>query len=221
MKALPTLRPIWSRSAPTPDTGPVSAEQILEDFGKYIAQMQPKAELFATSRLAGHRRSHPGFPVGDGDSTIRLARRMAGDRVEWRWPLRILPTARWSTTSRCVSRGHTGHHTCSGRWRSRMTAPCRVSKLNSGYTKRYPVCRATRQGSRLYQDPASDYGRLSSAACSAPCGWWSIPASIRRGWNRDQVVEFMRQSAIDFHHPVGNGSLHRLALQPPRAWQAN
>ena len=39
---------------------PTSAEQILDDFRHYIAQMEPKlpAALHAASQVAGHGRSH-------------------------------------------------------------------------------------------------------------------------------------------------------------------
>jgi uncharacterized protein (DUF885 family) len=69
---------------------------------------------------------------------------------------------------------------------------------NSGYSEGWALY-AEQLGKEVgfYQDPASDYGRLSSELFRAVR--LVVDTGIHsNGWNREQVVEFMRKSgAID------------------------
>ena len=69
---------------------------------------------------------------------------------------------------------------------------------NSGYIEGWAIY-AEQLGKEVgfYQDPASDYGRLSSELFRAVR--LAVDTGIHsKGWNRDKVVEFMRKSgAID------------------------
>jgi len=46
----------------------------------------------------------------------------------------------------------------------------------------------------FYQDPVSDYGRLSSGAVPRRAPWLLTTGIHSKGWTRDQVVDFFRKS---------------------------
>ena len=64
---------------------PTSAEQILDDYRKYIGQMQGKLpQLFNyLPRLTGDRRGDAALPIGDGDALSRPEPPTANGRAGW------------------------------------------------------------------------------------------------------------------------------------------
>ena len=84
---------------------------------------------------------------------------------------------------------------------------------NSGYIEGWALY-AEQLGKEVgfYQDPVSDYGRLSSELFRAVR--LVVDTGIHsKGWSRDQVVEFFRKyrRGRRADDPGGDGSLHRLA----------
>jgi uncharacterized protein (DUF885 family) len=126
---------------------PTSSEQILDDFRKYIAQMQPKLpELFGYI---------PGSPV-----TVEAI------------PAFQASSATHYQTGTPKFRQHSG---------------------NSGYVEGWALY-AEQLGKEVgfYQDPVSDYGRLSSELFRAVR--LVVDTGLHsEGWSRDQVVEFFRK----------------------------
>jgi uncharacterized protein (DUF885 family) len=87
---------------------------------------------------------------------------------------------------------------------------------NSGYTEGWALY-AEQLGKEvgLYQDPGSDYGRLSSELFRAVR--LVVDTGIHsKGWTRDQVVEFMRKSgAVD--EPTIQSETDRYIAWPAQA----
>jgi uncharacterized protein (DUF885 family) len=180
---------------------PVSAEQILEDFRKYIAQMQPKLpELFGYI---------PGSPVSVEaipDFQAAMATHYQTGTPDGRRPGRVVvATSHFADRSLVNDEAIAYHEGIPGHHMQRSVAQqmaglpqFRQHVSNSGYIEGWALY-AEQLGKEVgfYQDPASDYGRLSSELFRAVR--LVVDTGIHsKGWNRDQVVEFMRKSgAID------------------------
>lgn len=181
-----------------PKYQPASAEQIVEDFRRYIAQMQPKLpQLFGFI---------PGSPVTvepmpdfePGNATHYQTGTPDGKR-----PGRVVvAVANFSQRSliddeaTAYHEGIPGHHMQLSVAQSLPDLPkFRRHGGNSGYIEGWALY-AEQLGKEVgfYQDPVSDYGRLSSELFRAVR--LVVDTGIHsKGWTRDQVVEFFRKSA--------------------------
>ncbi len=184
-----------------PKYRPVSAEQILEDFRKYIAQMRPKLpELF------GYIPSSPITVEAIPDFQAAMATHYQTGTPDGQRPGRVtVATSHFANRSLindeaiAYHEGIPGHH-------MQLSVAQQITALpkfrqhggNSGYIEGWALY-AEQLGKEVgfYQDPASDYGRLSSELFRAVR--LVVDTGIHsQAWTRDQVVEFFRKSgAID------------------------
>jgi uncharacterized protein (DUF885 family) len=180
---------------------PTSAEAIVDNFRRYLAQMQPKLpELFNfVPGLPLTVEPMPDFEPGnathyqsgtaDGKRPGRVV--VAVANFEQRSMINNEATA--------YHEGLPGHHMQLSVAQSLTTLPnFRRHGGNSGYIEGWALY-AERLGKEIgfYQDPVSDYGRLSSELFRAVR--LVVDTGIHsKGWSRDQVVDFMRKSgAVD------------------------
>jgi uncharacterized protein (DUF885 family) len=177
---------------------PTSAEQIVADFGRYIAQMWPKLpELFGTipdspitveamppfqAAMATH------YNIGTPDGTRPGRVVVATSNFAHRTLLLDEAVA--------YHEGIPGHHLQLSIAQQLTSLPKFRQHLdNSGYVEGWALY-AEQLGKEVgfYQDPGSDFGLLSSELHRAVR--LVVDTGIHSmGWSRDQVVEFFRQSA--------------------------
>jgi uncharacterized protein (DUF885 family) len=202
-----------------PKYRPVSAGQIVEDFRKYIAQMQPKLpELFGVV---------PGAPVTvepmpdfePGNATHYQTGTPDGKR-----PGRVVvAVANFGQRSLiddeavAYHEGVPGHHMQLSVAQTLPDLPkFRQHGGNSGYVEGWALY-AEQLGREVgfYQDPVSDYGRLSSELFRAVR--LVVDTGIHsKGWTRDQVVEFFRRTdAVD--EPTLQAETDRYIAWPAQA----
>lgn len=180
---------------------PVSVAQILDDFRRYIAQMQPQLpELFGFI---------PGAPV----TVEAIPEFQAGAATHYqvgtpdgKRPGRVsVATSRFEDRSLILDEaiayheGIPGHHMQLSVAQHLTGLPrFREHVFNSGYIEGWALY-AEQLGKEVgfYRDPVSDYGRLSSELFRAVR--LVVDTGIHSmGWTRDQVVEFFRKSgAVD------------------------
>jgi uncharacterized protein (DUF885 family) len=180
-----------------PKYKPVSAEQIVDDFRKYVAQMQPKLpDLFTFI---------PGSPVtveAIPDFQAAMATHYQTGTPDGKRPGRIVvATSNFAERSliddeaTAYHEGIPGHHMQLSVAQKLVGLPkFRQHSQNSGYIEGWALY-AEQLGKEVgfYQDPVSDYGRLSSELFRAVR--LVIDTGIHSdGWTRDQVVAFFRQS---------------------------
>lgn len=181
-----------------PKYRPTSAAQIVEEFRHHIAEMQPKLpELFGFI---------PGAPVTvepmpdfqPGNATHYQTGTPDGKR-----PGRVVvAVANFAQRSliedeaTAYHEGIPGHHMQLSVAQTLPNLPkFRMHGGNSGYVEGWALY-AEQLGKEvgLYQDPVSDYGRLSSELFRAVR--LVVDTGIHsEGWTRDQVVDFFRKSA--------------------------
>ena len=175
---------------------PTSAEQILDDFRKYIAQMQPKLpELFgyipaspvtveAIPPFQSGSATHYQTGTPDGKRPGRVS--VATSNFAHRWLIDDEATA--------YHEGIPGHHMQLSVAQQMTNLPkFRQHSGNSGYIEGWALY-AEQLGKEVgfYQDPVSDYGRLSSELFRAVR--LVVDTGLHaEGWSRDQVVEFFRK----------------------------
>jgi uncharacterized protein (DUF885 family) len=180
---------------------PSSAEQIVEDFRKYIAQMQPKLpELFGFI---------PGSPVtveAIPDFQAAAPTHYQTGTPDGKRPGRVVvATADFAhrtlidDEATAYHEGIPGHHMQQSVAQLLTGLPkFRQHTANSGYIEGWALY-AEQLGKEVgfYQDPASDFGRLSSELFRAVR--LVVDTGIHsEGWTREQVVDFFRNSgAID------------------------
>jgi uncharacterized protein (DUF885 family) len=180
---------------------PTSAEQIVDDFSKYVAQMQPKLpELFTyipgspvtveampPFQAANATHYQTGTPDGKRPGRIVVAVSNFADR------------SMVDDEATAYHEGIPGHHMQQSVAQQMTGLPkFRQHSQNSGYIEGWALY-AEQLGKEVgfYQDPVSDYGRLSSELFRA------VRLVVDTGlhsedWTRDQVVAFFRQSgAVD------------------------
>jgi uncharacterized protein (DUF885 family) len=180
---------------------PASADAIVEDFSKYIAQMQPRLpELFnLLPKTPVTVEPIPPFQAA-------AATHYQGGTPDGKRPGRVSvavsdPTHRSFINDEAVAyhEGVPGHHLQITIQQSLTGLPeFRKHGGNSAYTEGWGLY-AEELGKEIgfYQDPGSDYGRLRSELFRA------VRLVVDTGihdmdWSRDQVVDYMRQShAID------------------------
>jgi uncharacterized protein (DUF885 family) len=175
---------------------PASSEQILDDFRKYIAQMQPKLpELFgyipgspvtveAIPAFQAAAATHYQSGTPDGKRPGRVS--VATSNFAHRWLIDDEATA--------YHEGIPGHHMQLSVAQQMTSLPkFRQHSGNSGYIEGWALY-SEQLGKEVgfYQDPVSDYGRLSSELFRAVR--LVVDTGLHsEGWSRDQVVEFFRK----------------------------
>ncbi len=184
-----------------PKYKPASADQIVDDFRRYVAQMQPKLpDLFTFI---------PGSPVtveAIPDFQAAMATHYQTGTPDGKRPGRIVvATSSFAERSliddeaTAYHEGIPGHHMQLSVAQQLVGLPkFRQHSQNSGYIEGWALY-AEQLGKEVgfYQDPVSDYGRLSSELFRAVR--LVVDTGLHsEGWSRDQVVAFFRQSgAID------------------------
>jgi uncharacterized protein (DUF885 family) len=202
-----------------PKYKPTSADQILEDFRKYIAQMQPKLpELFTFI---------PGAPVtveAIPDFQAASATHYQTGTPDGKRPGRVVvATSKFAERSLvddeaiAYHEGIPGHHMQLSVAQQLTDLPkFRQHTGNSGYIEGWALY-AEQLGKEVgfYQDPVSDYGRLSSELFRAVR--LAVDTGIHsQGWTRDQVVDFFRKTgAVD--EPTIQSETNRYIAWPAQA----
>jgi uncharacterized protein (DUF885 family) len=181
-----------------PKYKPTSAEQIVDDFRKYIAQMQPKLpELFTFI---------PGSPVtveAIPAFQAAMATHYQTGTPDGKRPGRIVvATSNFAERSliddeaTAYHEGIPGHHMQLSVAQKLVGLPkFRQHSHNSGYIEGWALY-AEQLGKEVgfYQDPVSDYGRLTSELFRAVR--LVVDTGLHsEGWTREQVVALFRQSA--------------------------
>jgi uncharacterized protein (DUF885 family) len=197
---------------------PTSAEQILDDYRRYIAQMQPKLpQLFTVI---------PGSPVTveaipsfqSADSTHYSSGTPDGKR-----PGRVVVATsdyahRTLLEDEAVAyhEGIPGHHMqISVQQQLKGLPKFRLHTGFSAYTEGWALY-AEQLGKEVgfYQDPVSDYGRLNSELFRAVR--LVVDTGIHtQGWTRDQVVDYMRKN--DVNEPLIQSETDRYIAWPAQA----
>jgi uncharacterized protein (DUF885 family) len=198
---------------------PGSSEQIVTDFRNYIAQMQPKLpQLFGFV---------PGSPVTvepmpdfePGNATHYQTGTPDGKR-----PGRVVVAiANYNQRSliddeaTAYHEGVPGHHMQLSVAQTLPDLPkFRRHGGNSGYVEGWALY-AEQLGKEVgfYQDPVSDYGRLSSELFRAVR--LVVDTGIHsKGWTREQVIEFFRKTeAVD--EPTFQAETDRYIAWPAQA----
>jgi uncharacterized protein (DUF885 family) len=177
---------------------PTSAEQIVDDFRSYIAQMQPKlpqlfgfipgssvtVEAMPAFQAASPTHYQVGTPDGKHPGRVVVATSNFPERSL------VLDEAV------AYHEGIPGHHMQQSVAQQKTDLPdFRRHIESSGYIEGWALY-AEELGKEVgfYQDPVSDYGRLSSELFRAVR--LVVDTGIHsQGWTRDQVVDFFRKSA--------------------------
>src|SRR6202167_3494106 len=193
----PDLASFSASLAKNPKYIPTSAEQILDDYRKYLAQMQPKLPQLFTYI--------PGSPVtveAIPAFQAAMATHYQTGTPDGKRPGRVVvATADFSHRSliddeaTAYHEGIPGHHMQQSVAQQMTGLPkFRQHSFNSGYIEGWALY-AEQLGKEVgfYQDPVSDWGRLSSERFRAVR--LVVDTGIHsKGWTRDQVVDFFRKS---------------------------
>jgi len=198
---------------------PTSSEQIVEDFRKYIAQMQPKLpELFGFI---------PGSPVTVEpmpDFEPGVPTHYQTGTPDGKRPGRVVVAVANYAERSLVDDEATAYHEGIPGHHMQLSVAQKLPDLpkfrrhggNSGYIEGWALY-AEQLGKDVgfYQDPVSDYGRLSSELFRAVR--LVVDTGIHaKGWTRDQVVDFFRKSgAVD--EPTLQAETDRYIAWPAQA----
>jgi uncharacterized protein (DUF885 family) len=203
-----------------PKYKPTSAEQILDDFRRYIAQMEPKlpalftllpkspvtVEAIPTFQASAATHYVTGTPDGKRPGRVVVATSNFAER------------SLIDDEAVAYHEGVPGHHMQLSVQQQLTGLPkFRLHGLGfNAYTEGWALY-AEQLGKEVgfYQDPVSDYGRLSSELFRAVR--LVVDTGIHsKGWTRDQVVEFMRKSgAVD--EPTIQSETDRYIAWPAQA----
>ena len=198
---------------------PTSSEQILDDFRRYIAQMEPKLpQLFgllpkspvtveAIPAFQAAMATHYQTGTPDGKRPGRVS--VATSEFEKRSLV--------DDEAIAYHEGIPGHHMQLSIQQQLTGLPkFRLHGGNSAYVEGWALY-AEQLGKEVgfYQDPVSDYGRLSSELFRAVR--LVVDTGIHsQGWTRDQVVDFFRKSgAVD--EPTIQSETDRYIAWPAQA----
>src|ERR1700736_4356284 len=199
---------------------PTSAEQILDDFRHYIAQMEPKlpqlftllpkspvtVEAIPAFQSAAATHYVTGTPDGKRPGRVVVATSKFAER------------SLIDDEAVAYHEGIPGHHMQLSVQQQLTGLPkFRLHNLGfTAYTEGWALY-AEQLGKEVgfYQDPVSDYGRLSSELFRAVR--LVVDTGIHsKGWTRDQVVEFFRKSeAVD--EPTLQSETDRYIAWPAQA----
>jgi uncharacterized protein (DUF885 family) len=181
---------------------PTSAEQILDDFRRYIAQMEPKLPQLFTL-LPKSPVTVEAIPDFDAAAATHY---MTGTPDGKRPGRVVVATSHFAERSLiddeaiAYHEGIPGHHMQLS-VQQQLTALPKFRQHGLGFTAYSEgwALYAEQLGKEVgfYQDPVSDYGRLSSELFRAVR--LVVDTGIHaKGWSREQVVEFFRKSgAVD------------------------
>lgn len=199
---------------------PTSAEQIVDDFRHYIEQMQPKLPGLFTVLPKSPVTVEAIPPFQAATATHYVAGTPDGRR-----PGRVVvATSNYAQRSLinneaiAYHEGIPGHHMQISIQRQLTGLPkFRLQGLGfSAFTEGWALY-SEQLGKDIgfYQDPVSDYGRLSSELFRAVR--LVVDTGIHaKGWTRDQVVDFMRKSgAVD--EPTIQSETDRYIAWPAQA----
>jgi uncharacterized protein (DUF885 family) len=202
-----------------PKYRPTSAEQIVDDFRRYIAQMRPKLpELF------GYIPESPVTVEAIPDFQAAMATHYQTGTPDGARPGRVVvATSNFAQRTliddeaTAYHEGIPGHHMQQSVAQQMTGLPkFRLHGGNSGYIEGWALY-AEQLGKEVgfYQDPVSDYGRLSSELFRAVR--LVVDTGIHsKGWTREQVVDFFRKSgAID--EPTIQSETDRYIAWPAQA----
>src|SRR5271163_1471813 len=199
---------------------PTSADQILDDFRRYIAQMQPKLpELFTllpkspvtveaipAFQSAAATHYNTGTPDGKRPGRVVVATSNFAER------------SLIDDEAIAYHEGIPGHHMQLS-VQQQLTGLPKFRQHGLGFTAYIEgwALYAEQLGKEVgfYQDPVSDYGRLSSELFRAVR--LVVDTGIHsKGWTRDQVVDFFRKSvAVD--EPLIQSETDRYIAWPAQA----
>jgi uncharacterized protein (DUF885 family) len=203
-----------------PKYKPTSAEQILDDFRRYIAQMEPKlpglfnllpkspvtVEAIPAFQATAATHYVPGTPDGKRPGRVVVATSNFADR------------SLINDEAIAYHEGVPGHHMQLSVQQQLTGLP--KFRLHGLFFNAYAegwALYAEQLGKEIgfYQDPASDYGRLSSELFRAVR--LVVDTGIHsKGWTRDEVVDFMRKSgAVD--EPTIQSETDRYIAWPAQA----
>ena len=198
---------------------PTSSEQILEEFRRYIAQMEPKLpQLFTLlPKSPVTVEAIPAFQAA-------MATHYQTGTPDGRRPGRVsVATSEFEKRSLiddeaiAYHEGIPGHHMQLSIQQQLTGLPkFRLHGGNSAYVEGWALY-AEQLGKEVgfYQDPVSDYGRLSSELFRAVR--LVVDTGIHsQGWTREQVVDFFRKSgAVD--EPTIQSETDRYIAWPAQA----
>jgi uncharacterized protein (DUF885 family) len=201
-----------------PKWTPTSAEQILDDYRHYIAQMQPKlpqlftfipgspvtVEAIPAFQSADATHYQTGTPDGKRPGRVSVATSDYAHRTL------LLDEAV------AYHEGIPGHHMqLSVQQQLKGLPKFRLHTGFSAYSEGWALY-AEQLGKEVgfYQDPVSDYGRLNSELFRAVR--LVVDTGIHaQGWSRDQVVDYMRKN--DVNEPVIQSETDRYIAWPAQA----
>jgi uncharacterized protein (DUF885 family) len=184
-----------------PKYKPTSAEQIVDAFRQYIAQMQPKLpDLFTV--IPGSPVTVEAMPAFQAANATHYQTGTPDGKRPGRVVVAVSNFAQRSLIddeATAYHEGIPGHHMQLSVAQQLDGLPkFRQHSQNSGYIEGWALY-AEQLGKEVgfYQDPVSDYGRLSSELFRAVR--LVVDTGLHsEGWTRDQVVAFFRQSgAVD------------------------
>jgi uncharacterized protein (DUF885 family) len=176
---------------------PTSAEQILDDYRRYLGQMQAKlpqlftyipgspvtVEAIPSFQAAAATHYMPGTPDGKRPGRVVVATSDFSHRT-------LL-----DDEATAYHEGIPGHHMQQSVAQQMTGLPkFRQHSFNSGYIEGWALY-AEQLGKEVgfYRDPVSDYGRLGSERFRAVR--LVVDTGIHsKGWTREQVVDFFRKS---------------------------
>jgi uncharacterized protein (DUF885 family) len=199
---------------------PTSADQILDDFRHYIGEMEPKLPQLFTL-LPNSPVTVEAIPAFEAAAATHY---MVGTPDGKRPGRVVVATSNFAERSLiddeaiAYHEGVPGHHTQLSVQARLMGLPkFRLHNLGfNAYTEGWGLY-AEQLGKDVgfYQDPVSDYGRLSSELFRAVR--LVVDTGIHsKGWTRDQVVEFFRKSgAVD--EPTIQSETDRYIAWPAQA----
>jgi len=199
---------------------PTSSEQILDDFRRYIAQMQPKlsqlftllpnaavtVEAIPAFQAAAATHYVPGTPDGKRPGRVVVATSDYARR------------SLIDDEAIAYHEGIPGHHMQLS-VQQQLTGLPKFRQHGLGFNAYIEgwALYAEQLGKEVgfYQDPVSDYGRLSSELFRAVR--LVVDTGIHaKGWSREQVVEYMRRSgAVD--EPTIQSETDRYIAWPAQA----
>src|SRR3984893_4666861 len=201
-EGFPDLAAFRASLKTNPKYTPTSAEQILEDFRHYIAQMEPKlpqlftllpkppvtVEAIPAFQPAAATHYVTGTPDGKRPGRVVVATSKFAER------------SLIDDEAIAYHEGAPGHHMQQSVQQQLAGLPkFRLHSLGfNAYVEGWALY-AEQLGKEVgfYQDPVSDYGRLASELFRAVR--LVVDTGIHsKGWTRDQVVDFFRKSgAVD------------------------
>ncbi|MDQ2926535.1 MAG: DUF885 domain-containing protein, partial [Acidobacteriota bacterium] len=183
-----------------PKWTPTSERQIIDDFAKYIHQMEPKLpELF--NLLPKSPVTVEGIPDFDAAAATHYVSGTPDGKRAGRVVVAVAnPTRRTLVMDEAVAyhEGVPGHHMqISVAQRLKGLPKFRLRGGYSAYTEGWALY-AEELGKEVgfYTDPVSDYGRLNSELFRAVR--LVVDTGIHdKGWTRDQVIAYMRVNDVN------------------------